>query len=89
MDRQIDYARVGTSEQSPDFQLDELNAAGCKKIITYKIRHVRAARPGLDEFLDRIRGGDISILLRLDWLRPSRSRLVSIRHRIEQAAPNP
>jgi hypothetical protein len=44
----IDYAGVSTPEQSLDLKLDELNAAGCKKIITNKIRRVRAVRPELE-----------------------------------------
>ena len=66
MGRLIGYARVSTPEQSLDLQLDELKAAGFKKIFTDKISGVRVARPGLDECLEMIRAGDTHIVWCMD-----------------------
>ena len=76
MGRLIGYARVSTPEQSLDLQLDELKAAGCKKIFSDKISGVRVVRPGLDQCL--VRAGDTLIVWRLDRLGRSMPHLVSI-----------
>ncbi len=43
----IGYARVSTLEQNLDLQIDALEKAGCKKIITDEISGSVAERPGL------------------------------------------
>jgi DNA invertase Pin-like site-specific DNA recombinase len=58
MGRLIGYARVSTPEQSLDLHLDELNAAGCKKIFSDKISGVRAVHPGFDQWLETVMAGD-------------------------------
>jgi DNA invertase Pin-like site-specific DNA recombinase len=78
MSRLIGYARVSTPEQSLDLQLDELNAAGCKKIFSDKISGVRAVRPGLDQCLETVRAGDTLMVWRLDRLGRSMPHLVSV-----------
>jgi DNA invertase Pin-like site-specific DNA recombinase len=78
MGRLIGYARVSTPDQSLDLQLDELTAAGCKKIFSDKISGVRAMRPGLDQCLETVRAGDTLIVWRLDRLGRSMPHLVSV-----------
>ena len=78
MGRLIGYARVSTTEQSLDLQLDELTAAGCKKIFTDKISGVRGIRSGLDQCLETIRGGYTLIVWRLDRLKRSIMHLLDI-----------
>jgi DNA invertase Pin-like site-specific DNA recombinase len=78
MGRLIGYARVSTLEQSLDLQLDELTAAGCKKISTDKISGARALCPGFDECLKTNRVGDAFIVLRMDRLERSMPHPVSV-----------
>jgi DNA invertase Pin-like site-specific DNA recombinase len=78
MGRLIGYARVSTLDQSLDLQIDELKAAGCKKIFTDKISGARAERPGLDGCIKTLRGGDTLMVWRLDRLGRSMPHLVTV-----------
>lgn len=64
----IGYARVSTQEQSLDMQMDALKKAGCETIYTDQLSSVAAFRPGLDEALKFLRGGDTLVIWRLDRL---------------------
>lgn len=54
------YARVSTTSQTNDRQLDALLTAGIDAgdIFTDKISGARQSRPGLDDLLSRVRPGD-------------------------------
>jgi len=54
----LGYARVSTTEQSPDLQVDELTAAGCWKVWTDHASGVLDRRPQLDAVLEQLRPGD-------------------------------
>lgn len=54
----VGYARVSTTEQHLDLQLDALKQAGCGKLFTDKVSGAKTARPGLDEALAYLREGD-------------------------------
>ena len=41
----VGYARVSTSDQSPELQLDALQRAGCEKILTEKASGANTTRP--------------------------------------------
>lgn len=73
----IGYARVSTSDQTLDSQLDALKGAGCGKLFTDKVSGAKAERPGLAEALTYARPGDTLVVWRLDRLGRS------LRHLIE------
>lgn len=62
----VGYARVSTSDQKLDLQLDALDKAGCEKTFSDTISGAKAERPGLAEALDYVRKGDVLVVWRLD-----------------------
>ena len=47
----VGYARVSTSSQHLDMQLDALKASGCTRLHTDPVSGALSARPGLDQAL--------------------------------------
>lgn len=75
----IGYARVSSTGQSLDVQIEALTAAGCEKIYSEKKSGRTAAdRPELARALDQLRVGDQIVVTRLDRL----ARSVGDLHRI-------
>lgn len=68
--KRFGYARVSTSSQTNDRQLDALVASGVADgdIFTDKISGARQSRPGLDDLLGRVREGDTIVVASLDRL---------------------
>ncbi|GGZ30635.1 recombinase family protein [Asticcacaulis endophyticus] len=65
----VAYARVSSSGQSLDVQLDQLRAAGCEKIFAEKKSGTSTTgREELERALDYVREGDIFVVTRLDRL---------------------
>ena len=62
----VGYARVSTTDQNLDVQLDELRAHGCERIFTDKATGTNMARAGLEEMLAFVRDGDALVVTRLD-----------------------
>jgi DNA invertase Pin-like site-specific DNA recombinase len=58
--KRFGYARVSTTSQTNDRQLDALTGKGIDRadIFTDKISGARQSRPGLDDLLSRVRPGD-------------------------------
>lgn len=77
----IGYARVSTSEQSLDGQMDLLGAAGAERIFSEKISAKAAKRPELVRLMEQLREGDVVIVTRFD--RISR-RLLDLIELVEQ-----
>ena len=76
----IGYARVSTTEQNPDHQVDALRRAGVNKNDIY-VDHAsgaKASRPRLDEILRILRDGDTLKITRLDRLGRSVLHLVTL-----------
>jgi DNA invertase Pin-like site-specific DNA recombinase len=78
MSQLIGYARVSTTEQDPQLQLDALTAAGCARIFTESASGVTTSRPELDAALDYLRQGDQLVVWRLDRLGRSLPHLLDV-----------
>jgi DNA invertase Pin-like site-specific DNA recombinase len=72
----VGYARVSTTEQTLDLQLDALKKAGCSKIFTDTASGAKTERKGLDEALSYVREGDTLVVWRLDRLGRSLKHLI-------------
>ena len=78
----IGYARVSSSGQSLEVQLEQLAAAGCEKVFAEKRSGTTTAgREQLDLALDYVRDGDVFVVTRLDRLARS---LVDLRRIVDQ-----
>lgn len=63
----VGYARVSTTHQSLEVQLDHLRAHGCDRVFQEQISGRRASnRPELQAALSFCRGGDTFVVTRLD-----------------------
>lgn len=80
----IGYARVSTSEQSPQLQHDALEAAGCWRTFTDVSSGSLASRPQLDLLLDHLRPGDTLVVWRLDRLGRSVRNLIDLVQALEE-----
>ncbi|MTI31351.1 recombinase family protein, partial [Xanthovirga aplysinae] len=72
------YARISTTDQNLDFQLDALNSAGCKRIFKDTVSGAKKYRPGLDELLENLREGDVVLVWKLDRLGRNLKHLVEL-----------
>jgi DNA invertase Pin-like site-specific DNA recombinase len=72
----LGYARVSTSEQHPQLQVDALTAAGCYRVFTETASGARSDRPVLEQILDQLRSGDTLVVWKLDRLGRSLRHLV-------------
>lgn len=79
----IGYARVSTSGQTLDAQLEQLGAAGSDRVFKETVSGARTDRPELKKALDALTDGDVLIVTRLDRLARSTRDLLDIVHTIE------
>lgn len=77
----VGYARVSTSEQNLDLQIEALQKAGCEKIFTDKVSSVKH-KQGLNEALEFVRQGDSLVVWKLDRLCRSVKDLIDISSRL-------
>lgn len=80
----VGYARISTSDQSLDLQIDALKDAGCERIFHDIASGAKTARPGLDEALDYMRPGDLLVVWRLDRLGRSLPHLIQTVNALEE-----
>lgn len=64
----IGYARVSTTDQSPELQIDALERAGCETVFQEFISGKDLRRPELNRCLEYLREGDQLIVWKLDRL---------------------
>lgn len=78
MTKLIGYARVSSTQQELQLQLDALEKAGCSKdkIFVDKISGAKSQRPGLDKCFSELKKGDTLVVWRLDRLGRSMHHLV-------------
>ena len=72
----IGYARVSTSDQNPNLQIDALYAAGCEKIFTEKASGSHRERPQLQAALNYLRAGDTLVVWKLSRLARSLTQVI-------------
>lgn len=84
----IGYARVSTTEQSLNLQLDALHAAGCDVVYDDVISGKKWKRPGLDLALARVGQGDQIIVWRLDRLGRTFRQMVDIGELVRERGAN-
>jgi DNA invertase Pin-like site-specific DNA recombinase len=61
----VGYARVSSTGQHLDSQIDSLKASGCQKIFTDKMTGSRMDRPGWDQLMEYVRPGDVLVVTEL------------------------
>ena len=64
----VGYARVSTSEQDYEYQLDELEKAGCEQVFKDKASGRQMSRPDFDRMLTYLRQGDTVVVWKIDRL---------------------
>jgi len=76
--RLFGYARVSTTDQSLEPQLDLLAAAGCESFFQDIASGARSERRGLSKIIDSLQEGDTLIVCRLDRLGRSLPHLIDV-----------
>src|SRR5215204_3210737 len=72
----LGYARVSTTDQHPQLQVDALKVAGCYRVFTETASGARTDRPVLEQVVDQLRPGDTLNVWKLDRLGRSLRHLV-------------
>lgn len=84
--RLIGYARVSTTDQKLDMQLDALSRAGCEAVFKdHGVCGADAKRPGLDALIETLKPGDILVVYRLDRLGRSVLHLADLLTRLDNS----
>lgn len=80
----IGYARVSSTDQHLDRQIERLQKEGCEKIFEDKFSGATKARPALEKMLAFIREGDIVLITELDRLGRNNADLTDIMDEIQR-----
>jgi DNA invertase Pin-like site-specific DNA recombinase len=82
---QIGYARVSTTDQNADTQVERLKAAGCEIVRQEKVSgRSRDGRTEPATILDFIRPGDALVVVKLDRLGRSTRDVLNLVHELDQ-----
>jgi len=74
----VGYARVSTSEQKLDSQLDALKQGGCRKIFSDQGSGTQAERPGWEKLRAYVRPGDTIVVTELSRMSRSLVHLLEV-----------
>ena len=80
----VGYARVSTSDQSLDLQIDALKKADCEKIFHDVGSGTKAERKGLQEAFEYLRTGDTLVVWKLDRLGRSLRNLLELVNKLKE-----
>jgi DNA invertase Pin-like site-specific DNA recombinase len=78
------YARVSTTDQVLDLQMDALTQTGCEKIFQEKISGMKDDRLELKKMLEHLRSGDTLVVYKLDRLGRSTRKLIELVEELDQ-----
>ncbi|MCL4151632.1 UNVERIFIED_CONTAM: hypothetical protein GTU68_053273 [Idotea baltica] len=81
----IGYARVSTTGQNLESQIEHLQAEGCDRIFQEKLTGFDRRRPQIEKMLKQIEPGDVLLVTSLDRLARSKHDLFVITQKIEAA----
>ncbi|MGM0884452.1 MAG: recombinase family protein [Bacillota bacterium] len=84
----IGYARVSTSDQSMDLQIDSLKDSGCDRIFEEKVSGKKSDRPELARCLESLRSGDTLVIWKLDGLGRTTKQLIELSHDLKERGIN-
>ena len=74
----IGYARVSTSGQTVEIQVEQLKAAGCGRVVAETASGAKTDRPRLKALMASLKVGDVLVVTRLDRLARSTSDLLNL-----------
>ena len=80
----LGYARVSTTDQTLDPQLDLLRGDGCEKFFTDVVTGMSDERVGLSALLREARKGDVIVVMKLDRLGRSLKHLIDVMGELEK-----
>ena len=84
MSQIIGYARVSSTTQNLNSQIDKLKQIGCSRIFEDKITGTYKERPGFDELMKYIRTGDTLVITELSRMSRSLSHLLEIVDKLKE-----
>jgi len=84
MTMKVGYARVSTTDQNTDLQIDAIRAAGAERIYVDKMSGKNTDRPEFQTAMDVLREGDTLVFYKLDRIGRNLNDLLSIMEELQQ-----
>lgn len=82
--QKVGYARVSTTGQQLDSQIDALYNFGCTQVFSDKVSGVREERPGFSRLMDYLREGDFLVITELSRMTRSLKHLLQLVEDLEK-----